>query len=376
MIQLIYRQLRLDHVRSLLTGAALAAVVAAILMLEGFYAGLIAQLGNTVLDRGGDLIVTQSGVSNMTATRSILPQFARQEVEAVHGVTAAHPLTGIPLIYTEGQSSTPIFLLVYDLNGGPKRLVSGHLPEAPRDIIIDRSLAIKYGLLPGDSLKLSGFEFRVSGVSEGEAAFFTPFGFAHYDDLIDFYLESDVAADISTFPLLSFLLVDVASGIDVRDVAQEIESNLDEGDVFLPRELAAEDEDLGRVLFGPVFKLLISVGYLVGILVTAIIMFATINARRKDFGVLKALGFGQSYLTSIVLLEAVVLVLASFPLGVVLASLVARAVEATMPLYLILAIEPAPILRTLAGSLIFAVLGAMTPIRLIRRLDPSMIFRS
>lgn len=374
--RLIYRQLRLDSVRTALTSLALSAVVAVILVLEGFNEGLIAQLGRAVTDRGADLIVTQSGVSNLTATRSVLPQFARRDVEAVSGVVAAHPLTGLPVIYAEGEQRTPILLMVYDTAGGPSELISGRLPAAPREMVVDRSLAKKYDLSVGDPLIVSEFEFSISGIADGAAAFFTPFGFARYDDLIDFYFESDVAADISTFPLLSFLLVELSPDADRDAVAAAIEARVPAGDVFLPETLAAEDEALGRVLFGPILKLLIAVGYIIGVLVTGILMFAAVNSRRQSLGVLKALGFTQGFLSCAVLLEALVLAVTAIPLGVALAILIGVVIESLMPLYLILAIEPVPLARTAIATLVFAALGALTPVRLIRRLDPAVAFRS
>lgn len=374
--QLVYRQLILDPARTVLMSLALAAVVAVILVLEGFNEGLIAQLGHAVTDRGADLIVTQAGVSNLTATRSVLPQFARRDVEAIPGVATAHPLTGLPVIYAEGERRTPIFLMVYDTAGGPNTLVAGQVPTAPREMVIDRSLAKKYDLAVGDPLIVSDFEFTIAGIADGAAAFFTPFGFVRYDDLIDFYFESDVAADISTFPLLSFLLVELEPGANRIDVAAAIEAEVTAGDVFLPEALAAEDENLGRVLFGPILQLLIAVGYIIGVLVTGILMFASVNSRRQALGVLKALGFTQGFLSRAVLLEALVLALIAIPLGVLLASVIGLAIESLMPLYLILATEPMPVLRTALATLLFATIGALVPVRLIRRLDPALAFRS
>ncbi|HEX6259603.1 MAG TPA: ABC transporter permease, partial [Woeseiaceae bacterium] len=365
-----------DAVRTCLTVIAIAAVVAVILILEGFNEGLLAQLRRAVTDRGADLIVTQSGVSNMIAARSILPQFARQDVEAVRGVAAAHPLTGIPVIYNQDGQRTPIFLLVYDSGGGPTRLVRGTTNKHSRDIVIDRSVVRKYALELGDPFIISDFEFRVAGISEGTAALFTPFGFVRYDDLIDFYFESDIAADISTFPLLSFLLVELAAGAEPSVVAAAIEGAVPDGDVFLPGALAGEDAALGRMLFGPVLKLLIAVGYVIGVLVIGIIMFAAVSARRRDFGVLKALGFSHSVLSLSVVLEALVLALAAVPFGAALAALMAWAIETIMPPYSILAAEPAAVLRTSIACLGFAGLGASAPIFLIRRLDPAIAFRS
>jgi putative ABC transport system permease protein len=375
-LKLVQRQLIHDPWRSLLTALAIAAVVAVILVLEGFNQGLLRQMRDAVLDRGADLIVTQAGVSNLLAARSILPQFARQEVEAVPGVAVAHPLTGIPVIYEQRGRSTPIFMLVYDTHGGPAHMASGHAPQQPRELVVDRSVAVKYNLRPGDPFVVSGFEFRISGVARGASAFFTAFAFARYDDLIDFYFESDMAADITAFPLLSFLLVELETGIDRETAATRIDAAVPEGDVFLPEVLAAEDQALGRTLFGPILRLMITVAYVIGLLVMAIIMFAAVNARRSQLGVLKALGFSNGFLAGAVVVEALCLVLIAVPLGVALAGIIAWGIETLVPMYVILPAEHIPVLRTLAASLGFTVLGSLVPVRLVSRLDPGMVFAS
>ncbi len=376
MRRLIVRQLLLDPLRTLLTTGALAAVVAAILVLEGFNEGLIEQLGNAVIERDADLVATQAGIANMTGTRSVLPQFARGEVEAVAGVAVAHPLTGIPAIYSRDDVRTPIFLLVYDSAGGPARLDVGRAPTEARDIVVDRSLAVKYDLEVGDPLVLSDFEFRVSGIAHGAAAMFTAFAFARYDDLIDFYMESDLAADITTFPLLSFLLIELQPDADRTTVAAAIESAVPSADVLLPEVLAKEDEKLGRVIFGPIMRLLIGVGYLIGVLVSGIIMFAVVNGRRSDLGVMKALGFTNAFLGRSVVLEALTLSVVAIPVGVLLAALISEVIERYMPLYSVLATNAGPVLRTAVASLTFTTLGALVPIRTIRRVDPCTVFRT
>ena len=242
--------------------------------------------------------------------------------------------------------------------------------------IIDRSLAQKYKLLPGDSFILSGFEFHIAGISAGAAAYFTPFGFVLFDDLIDFYFESDLAEDISTFPLLSFLLVDLEKGEIPATVASRIEEAVPAADVFIPQKLAEHDMDLGRITLGPIFGMMISVAYVIGALVTAIIMFATINGRRQSIGVLKAVGFPNGYLLRLVLLEALILVVLALPAGIVVAKGIAAIIEFTAPLYLILATEGAPLVRTTLACGLFAVIGAVLPFRMIYNLEPNQVFRS
>jgi putative ABC transport system permease protein len=322
------------------------------------------------------LIVTQSGIANMTAARSILPQFARLDVEATEGVAVAHPLTAIPIIYDQGGRRTPIFLLVYDTGGGPRRLIAGRMPEVPRDIVVDRSVAKIHNLRLGDPFIVSDFEFRVAGIATGASVMFTPFAFIRFDDLIDFYFESDVAADISSFPLLSFLLIALESGADRAAVAARIEASVPAADVFMPETLADNDAALSRALFGPILGVLTTVGYLIGILVTAIVMFAAVHARRRDLGLLKALGFSPGFLSRSVVLEAVVLALIAIPFGALLAAGIAVLIEAAVPLYLILPIEPVPAMRTAIACLMFAVVGALAPVGLVRRIEPSLVFRS
>ncbi len=376
MFTLTLRQLRLDAIRSSLTVLAIAAVIAEILILEGFLAGLYVQLRQAVLNRGGDLVVTQAGISNFIAARSILPQTARLDVEAVEGVRVAHPLTGISVIYERDGRRTPIIVLVYDSAGGPTDIVAGNRVPAERGIIIDRALAVKYDLSPGDPMTISDFVFTVSGISTNSAAFLTPFAFITYDDLIDFYFESDIGADIATFALLSFLLVETEPGTDLATIAARIEQRVKVADVFLPATLAARDESLGREMMGPILGLLLVVSYGIGVLVVGMFMFVAIRGRLRDFGVLKALGFRSRSLSVAALFEAVLLTLLALPVGILIAHAVAGIIHANAPVYLILATEPEGITRTAVAALAFAAIGALVPVRAITRIDPAVVFRS
>lgn len=376
MLRFVIRQLQLDPLRTTLTGLALAAVVAVILIFEGFMEGIVAQSRDAVLERGADLIVTQAGVSNLTLARSVLPQFTRGEIEAIDGVVEAHPLTGIPVIYEQAGQRAPLLLLVYDSRGGPALLKSGRAISGPREIVVDESFIDKFGLALGDSILVSDFEFRIAGIAEGDAVFFSAFGYVRYDDLIDFYFESDLAADIATFPLLSFLLIELDPLADPAEVAAAIETSVPSADVHTPEQLAEEDEALSRSLLGPIFGFLVAAGYVSGILVTGIIMFAAVNSRRRDFGVLKALGFSERFLCMTVIVEALSLALIAIPTGLILALIVAAGIETLMPLYLVPVLEPEPLLRTVAACIVFATLGALVPVRLIHRLDPCLVFES
>jgi len=376
MWHLAYRQLTAEPLRALLTACAVAAAIAVILVLRGFEQGLYAQLEQAVKSRGAPLFVAQAGVSNFIAVRSSLPQLAREQVEAVGGVAEAHPVTGLSVIYGPEGNRVPIYLLVHDALGGPAHIVDGKPIRAARDAVIDEGLARRYGLRPGDALVISDFRFRVAGISRGESAMFMPFVFIGYDGMIDLFLESEIAPDLSTFPLLSFLLVELAPGAQPKTVAQAIEAAVPEADVLSADALAANDAALGKELFGPIMGSLIGLAYLIGVLVVGLIVYADAIGRRRAFGVMKALGFRLSHMLAAVSAQTLMLLLLAWPLGVALAFAVAAGIEALAPVYRVYVLEPTGLAWALAGVLTMALLGAALPLRVVARADPMIAFQA
>ena len=93
-----------------------------------------------------------------------------------------------------------------------------------------------------------------------------PFAFISYDGMIDLYLESEIAPDLSTFPLLSYMLIELDPSADQEKVASRIESMVPSVDVFTPEEVAARDVHMGRTFFAPIMGLLVMVAYVIGFL--------------------------------------------------------------------------------------------------------------
>lgn len=375
MWRLALRQLTHDRMRSGLTAFAISAAIAVILILRGFEQGLYVQSESVVLDRGGQLILTQAGVANFLAVRSSLPQLTRAKVEAIDGVANAHPITGFWVIYGPEGNKFPLLLLVFDTFGGPTHLIEGRPIRDGREAIIDIGLSKKFDLKPGDPLVISDFEFRVVGITSHSSALFSTFAFVTYDGMIDLFLESEIAPDISTFPLLSFLLVELATGADIQAVTQAIEDKVDTVDVFTPQALAQNDVELGEELFGPIMGTLISLSYIIGMLVIGLIIYSDVSARRRDFGIMKALGFRMSRIALGVMTQTLILVVMAFPVGVLLALLLGNGIEWSSPVYRIYIQDPAGLRNTFIGVMAMLVLGGLLPLRLIAQTDPVEAFQ-
>jgi len=375
MLHLAIKQLRYEWSRTLLTALAISAAVAMILVLRGFEQGLYVQSEKVVLDRGGDLFLTQSGVSNFLAVRSSLPQLTRSKVEAIQGVKTANPLTGFWAIYGPEGNKFPLLLLVYDTKGGPTHLIEGQPIKHSRDIVIDVGLSKRFNLKPGDPLIISDFEFRVSGITSESSALFSTFAYVSYDGMIDLFLESEIAPDISTFPLLSFLLVELEEGADRKAVSGQIEQSVPDVDVFLPEELAKNDRALGKELFGPIMSVLIILSYIVGMLVIGMIIYSDVSQRRRHFAIMKALGFRLPHIAQGILIQSMLVILLAYPFGVLLAQLASTGIEYNMPVYLVVVLEPFGLLKVLFGVVIMMILGSLLPVRMIARTDPVLAFQ-
>ena len=226
-------------------------------------------------------------MANFVASRSLLPQLSREHIESIEGVVEAHPMTMVPVIYEQaGYRKSPIFFLVYDTGGGSSKIKSGRVAQEPREIVIDESLAVLYDVNVGDPFIVADFEFRVSGIAEQASALFTAFSFINYDDMIDFFFDSDLVVDISNLPLLSYLLVELEPRVDKKDIVQKIEAVESEVDAFLPEQLSKNDISLGCALFGSVMGVLIGAGYIIALLVVGMIIFAEVHARLRNLGVI------------------------------------------------------------------------------------------
>lgn len=375
MLKLAFKLLGYDKQKTLFTVLALAAVISVILILEGFEQGQYTQLEQVVLNRNADLIAAQSGVENFIATRSVIPQLSRIDVEAVEGVKQAHPITALPIIYKKDNLRTPVYIIVYDSSGGPSELLEGRAFQYGSNIVIDKSLSEKYGLKIDDEFVVNEFKFTISGITN-ESAFMMPFAFINYDGMIDLFLESDIAPDLSTFPLLSFLLVELKPNADKQQVIRMLEASVPSVDVHTTEEIAKNDIVLGRTFFEPIMGVLVSVGYVIGLLVVGLIMYSDISASRKSYAVLKAIGFPIKKLFRMVVLQSSLLILMAIPIGTLLALISAMSIEMSEPIYLIEIVNTTVYYQTLGACLAFALVSGLFPLVIINRSDPMLAFQS
>ena len=361
--------------RTALRTLAIGGALSVTLLFEAFRLGVDRQMAMPAASLPAPLVVVEKGAKHVVGIRSNLPQSARAAVEALPGVRAAHPLVSVPVIFTYAGRRTPIQVMAYDSAGAP-RLASGRAIAGPRELVLDERLALLDGIRIGTEVEVLDRKLTVVGLSADTDIFFSPSAFLTYDELIDLYLESDVPGAMGAAPLLSFLLVEPKPGADVAAIRGAIERQVDGVDVYRPTELAANDVDLGRQFFGAVLNLLIAIAWLASVLAIGLTMYAAVIDRRRDFGVIRALGVGSWGLTKEILIEALAICALAFPIAVLLALGAAAIIEMANPTYRLVTLYPPVMVRGAVAALAAALIGALLPVRRLRALEPDLVFKS
>ena len=116
------------------------------------------------------------------------------------------------------------------------------------------------------------------------------------------------------------------------------------------------------------------IGFLIGLAVMALTVYTSTLSRRREYGMLKALGARNTDLYLTVLAQAILSVMLGFLFGWAITLLLAIVI----PIFgstLALEVSPASLLKVGSVSLVIAAVSAMLPIRQIAGLDPAMVFR-
>jgi putative ABC transport system permease protein len=247
--------------------------------------------------------------------------------------------------------------------------VDGRPPAAADELVAGSSAARRLGLRIGDSVALDGRAFRVTGVLR-------PTG-SQDDELL--VTELGAAQSLLDKPG-RVTLVQVAalcSDCPVEEIAVQL------GDV-LPgtRVTAMQQVTRNRMQALEVFRTFSYVIAAIIIAIEALVVFVTmmgsVNARTREIGIFRALGFRRSHVTLLVLMEAAAASVVAGILGY-LAGMAASYV--LLPFFaegLGVTVSWAPPLA--AGAVLLAVLigslGSLYPALHASRLDPTVALRA
>ncbi len=363
---LAWRNLIQDRTRLALSVLGVALAILLILLLQGFLRGMFRQIAAYLEHSPGRIVVAQDGVVNLLGATSLLPQGAAEAVASMDGVERVAPILSQFVILDLHGKKQPAYLVGYDpdLGGGPWEMAEGRQPQADDEVVMDGVLAQRHDLRLGDRFTIMDREFTIVGLSQGTTSWMTSF----------LFVRTPAAEALVRSPgATSFLLVSTDSGQDVQAIRDRL-GGITGTQALLTTDMIANDSRLfGRVFSAPI-RLMAGIAFLVGTLVVGLVIYTATVERRREYGVLKAVGAPNRVLMSVVALQALVASAAGSLGGVALALTSARVIMRLRPQFLIL-LEPTAVGGAIAAGLLMAVLAALLPARILGNMPPAEVFR-
>jgi putative ABC transport system permease protein len=347
------------------TGVALALML--IILLNGFLAGIYAQVTAYLDNSPADLIIAQDGVTNLLSATSLLPPGTADQVRGVPGVAQVSPIVSHFIIFNLHEEKVVAYMVGYEpgQGGGPWQMKDGRLPAGDDEVVLDWVMATNHGIRIGDALDILDETFTVVGLSDGTNSWMASF----------FFVEKRAAERLLLTPeATSFVLLTLEPDADRTAVANDLNRRLPNVEILPAATVRQNDLDLLVRVFAAPLRLMVTIAFAVGTAILGMVIYTATVERTREYGVLKAVGARNRHLYWLVAQQGLVTAVLGALIGIGLAWLAARGIMNWSPKFLIV-LEPQAVLVTAGSGLLMGLFAALLPARLVAGLDPAQVFR-
>ncbi len=359
-VPLARRNLMADPRRLVASAGAVGLAIMLILLLDGLWAGIKANVTTYEDNVGADLYVAQPGTRNFYGAISVIPSSTVEVVAADPDVDWAVPVRAffsIIELHTKKIATFVVGSLPGD-RGGAWDVSNGRVPVDDDEVAIGTVLAKRHGLAIGDTIDIMGRRFTIVGTTAD--AFMASFAFM-----------SHTATDalLSAPGTTSFVLV----GTDRPDA---VRARLDAaGYSVLDRdELATNDLALVARAYGVPLRVMIGVAFAIGSLVIALASYTAIAERSREYGIVKAIGAGGRYLLLLALQQTLMIATVGLAAGGLLFLAGRALITSVRPQFVVVATSGG-VARAVGAALLMGAVAAVIPARRLARLAPATAYR-
>lgn len=321
-----------------------------------------------------DLWVTDPNLKWVSETRN-LADTDLNRVRSVPGVAWAEPFFNVraaaDLPDNDFRFVNVVGIPRSTMVGRPPEVTEGRLEDLriPDAILVEESARKRLGNPKiGDTLRLNDRRAVVVGFCRAKFGWDSPaLIYTTYENAITFT------------PLgrnrISYVLVGVQEGVSIADVQARINA-LPELMALTPTELRWRSATYlaGETGIGVNFGITVTLGLIVGLVISAAIFYQFTLENIRHFAVLKAMGLSRLRICAMVLLQALIVGVVGWGIGVGAGALFS--LNTRKPGTELAAFFPWQImLIALGGMLVCIALGSMFSLRRVLTLDPAVVFK-
>ena len=370
--RLASRNLLHDRLRFIATVVGIVFSMVLVTVQLGLYLGFGRTVTTMIDHASADLWIMPVG-TKCFEDPSLLDERKRFQALSINGVAEAVPVViGFADWQVPAGGTTPVFIVASDLRAGvllPWNLVAGSIDAlaTPRAIAVDRFYFSRLGIDGlGASAEIREQKVEVKAVTKGIRSFTTtPYVFTTVD-------RGRAYTGLSPNKV-TYLLVRVAPGADVRSVQRQLKANLSDVDVLTPAEFRDRSRSFWLFSTGAGFALF--AGALLGMIVGTVIVAQTLYSSTKDhlneFATLRAMGSSRAYIHSVIICQALINAVIGFCLAAGIGLIV---VAATADTALPIVMTPGLTLGLFLLTVVMCIVSAMAAIVQVTRIDPATVF--
>jgi putative ABC transport system permease protein len=386
-IPLAWLQLVRQRTRFIVALAGIAFVAVLMFMQLGFQDALYSSATQLHQNLAGDLFLISSQYKALTSQQN----FPRARLYQALGFDGVESVSALYLQFAKLKNSQtgqkyPIYVLGFD----PAKSVF-NLPEVnqkskilqiPDLVLFDRSSRIEFGPIAENFAQNKsviveifsynrsvGYKVKIGGLfTQGPS----------------FGVDGNLIISYSTF-LRTFQdrkageidigLITLKPGADLQKVAANLSANLPEDvKVFTRQDFINFEKEYWsvRTPIGFIFSLMVVMGFVVGVVVVYQILYSNISNHLVEYATLKAMGFKNNYLLSVVFQQAFVLAVLGYVPGLIISFGLYDLAKKSTQLPVIMSSDKA--LTVLISAVLMCFTSGFFSISKLRSADPADIF--
>jgi len=321
-----------------------------------------------------DLWVASEGATDFIYAASVLPDGAGDQLGLLPEVDTVSPLIARPLQMrpagSDPKDAFDIQLVGYDPAselGGPLAVVEGKSPPGPGEVVVDKETRERYGVDIGDRLVRGSQSLTVVGVSSGGDFVFAQVAFVTIETATDFLqLEPDTQR--------TFFLLTLNDPGQAEALVRRLEAGAPGVSFFTGKEFAdaTRDRIMSNIL--PILVVLLAVAFIVGLAVAGLTIYTATVEKSREYGILKAEGFTNGFLYSVVLEQSLVTSAIGFILGAGATVILAPVAQDSVPQFVVF-IRWQDLLGIAGATLLMGLIAAFIPVRRLAQIDPVTVFK-
>ena len=351
MVSNAIKALQATRLKTTLIYLSLTFSIIAIFLITSISNGISARYAS-MLKSDGDVIVTQAKISDTffsNVDKNLIPQIEKikgvQKVSAL--IVGAAPVEKLPIVAIYGSSQNRF---------DNYRLTQGRYPVKD-EVIVGKSIYTQ--LKNKDFIMIGDEKFIITGVYESELGFENGGVVIGLDEAGAIFNKS-----------ASMFLINLDINSDIENITQKINA-LSQKIEAKSTTSFVDNYNQFKIINKSSYAISL-IAFIMGLLGIASIMSITVNERKDEFGIMKALGISSKRIISTLMIESGTIAIMSFVSAFVIAHIMLYFIKHTQAFqgYINGEISIALAFGVFIATILMAVLGAFIPSYQASKTDP------